>query len=71
MPKVLNIGFEVAKTRLFQSGSIAPKTEPEVYGWALTLWQAIWKGTKIRVGELVSWRDNAVKIWRVNSSDIP
>jgi hypothetical protein len=71
MPKVLNIGFEVARSRLLQSVTIAPETEPEVYGWALTLWQAIWKGTKIRVGELVSWRDKAVEIWKVRSSDIP
>ena len=71
MSKVLNIGFEVARSRLLQSGSIAPETEPEVYGWALTLWQAIWKGTKIRVDELVSWRDNVVAYWWVGSLDTP
>jgi hypothetical protein len=70
-PRVLNIGFEVGRSRLFLLGSIVPETEPQVYGWALTLWKAIWKGTRIRVGELVAWRDKAVEIWRKSSSDIP
>ena len=71
IPRVLNIGFEVARSRLFLSGSIVPETEPDVYGWALTLWKAIWKGTGIRVGELVAWRDKAVEIWRKGSLDNP
>ena len=71
IPRVLNIGFEVARSRLFQSATIVPETESQVYGWALTLWKAIWKGTKIRVGELVAWRDKAVEIWRKGSLDNP
>ena len=70
IPRVLNIGFEVARSRLFLSGSINPESEPEVFGWALTLWKAIWKGTRIRVGGLVTWRDKAVVIWGMSSSDI-
>jgi hypothetical protein len=71
IPRVLNIGFEVARSRLFLSVNIVPETESQVYGWALTLWKAIWKGTRIRVGELVAWRDKAVEIWRISSSDVP
>jgi hypothetical protein len=71
IPRVLIIGFEVARSRLFLSGSINPENEPQVFGWALTLWKAIWKGTRIRVGELVAWRDKAVVIWGKSSSDIP
>ena len=71
IPRVLNIGFEVARSRLFLSGSINPESEPQVFGWALTLWKAIWKGTRIRVGGLVTWRDKAVEIWRKTSSDVP
>ncbi len=69
--RVLNIGFEVARSRLFLSGSIVPEAEPQVYGWALILWKAIWKGTGIRMGGLETWRDKAVEIWRKSSSDIP
>jgi hypothetical protein len=71
IPRVLNIGFEVARSRLFLSGGINPENEPQVFGWALTLWKAIWKGTKIRVGGLVTWRDRAVLIWGKSSSDMP
>ncbi len=71
IPRVLNVGFEVARSQLLLSGSIVPETKPEVYGWALTLWKAIWKGTGIRMGELVAWRDRVVEIWRKSSSDIP
>jgi hypothetical protein len=69
--RVLNIGFEVARSRLFLSGSIVPETEPQVFGWALILWKAIWKGTGIRMGGLEAWRDKAVEIWGKSSSDIP
>ena len=31
IPGVLNIGFEVARSRLILSGNIVPETEPQVY----------------------------------------
>jgi hypothetical protein len=60
---LLNIGFEWVRSQLFLAGSIVSESEPQVYVWALTLWKAIWIGTRIMLCAIVAWCNKAVEIW--------